>query len=95
MSITPYPTRNRQAKSTVGILNAVRYGGTGLFLVLAALSALAAIIGTVNSGGAVYSFGGFIGALIFALWAALVYAVVGWFVDTLALLVQIEQNSRP
>ena len=95
MSISPYPSRNRQARSTVGILNAVRYGGTGLFIVLAALSVLGAVIGMVQSGGAIYSFGGFIGALVFALWAALVYAVVGWFVDSLALLVQIEENTRP
>ncbi len=94
MTVTQNPARNRQAKNTVGILNTVRYVGTGLFLLMAALSALAAVIGIVQSGGAYFSFGGFLVALIFTLWAAVVYAVVGWFVDSLALLVKIEENTR-
>ena len=95
MGIPPYPTRNRQARSTIGILNAVRYGGTGLFILLAALFALMSVIGIVGSGGAIYGFSGFVAAVICALWAALVYAVVGWFVDSLALLIRIEENTRP
>lgn len=102
MSVTPNsasglpasPIRNLQAKGTVGILNTVRWIGTGVFGLLAALMLLAALFAFVTSGGPGYAFAGVVFAALLALVAALIYAVVGWFVDSLNLLVQIEKNTQ-
>ena len=102
MSVNPYavasppgrPSLNRQAKATVGILNTVRWIVTIVFGLMAALTVLGALLGLTSNGG-VYAFAGLAAAAVLALWAALIYAVVGWYVDSLNLLVQIEENTKP
>ena len=85
-----------QARTTAGILNIVRIVGTALF----ALNALGvAIYGIVEwadpntSKFAVVLIP--LGVLMWLVIAAVFYAVVGWFVDTLSLLTQIAQNTAP
>jgi hypothetical protein len=88
------PKRNLQARTTAGILNIVRIVGTALFV----LNALGVVIyGIVawadphTSKFAVVLIP--LGVLMSLVIAALFYAVVGWFVDTLSLLTQIARNS--
>ena len=83
-----------QARTTAGILNIVRIVGTVLF----ALNALGvAIYGIVEwadpntSKLAVVLIP--LGVLMWLVIAAVFYAVVGWFVDTLSLLTQIARKA--
>lgn len=86
--------KNRQARATAGILNTVRLIGTIGFVGLAVITLLGGLIGAASSeNGAVTLVFGVVGALFALLFAALFYAVVGWFVDTLSLLTQIAENT--
>lgn len=100
-AIPAVPARNRQAKGTVGILNTLRWVGTWVFIILAGLGVLTSVIGYIlvtANGAPAYAILGF------GLWAvlcvvvngvlgALFYATIGWYVDSLSMLVKIEQNT--
>lgn len=96
------PARNLQAKGTVGILNTVRWVGTTFCAAVTTLLLLANIVGIIALSGHGYLtpfsiIGFWVGNAIFVVMggvcAAFFYAVVGWYVDSLNLLVQIERNT--
>ena len=83
-----------QARTTAGILNAVRILGTAGFALLALLLVILGIVEWAdphtNGTAALLTLVGigfaFVGGALF-------YAVVGWFVDTLQLLTQIAKSA--
>lgn len=89
--------KNRQARATSTILNAVRMIGTigfvgvGAFVFLGSL--LAAASSRDETATVAFLAYGVVAASCVLLFAALFYAVVGWFVDTLSLLTQIAENT--
>jgi len=89
------PKRNLQARTTAGILNLVRIVGTALFGLNALGVAIYGIVAwadphTSKLAVVLIPLGVLMGLVI----AALFYAVVGWFVDTLNLLTQIAKNTE-
>jgi hypothetical protein len=78
----------------VAIFNTVRTLGVAIFGLLFAL----VIIGTVASAATgdspiVSVLVGFVAALVTAACGALFYAAVGWYADSLELLIQISRNT--
>ena len=89
------PKRNLQARTTASILNLVRIVGTALFGLNALGVAIYGIVAwadphTSKLAVVLIPLGVLMGLVI----AALFYAVVGWFVDTLNLLTQIAKNTE-
>ena len=86
--------KNLQARTTAGILNAVRILGTVGFGLLALLLVIVGMVewadAHTNGTAAVMTIIGVGAALVSG---ALFYAVVGWFVDTLNLLTKISKNT--
>ena len=86
--------KNLQARTTAGILNAVRVLGTVAFGLLALLLVIVGLVewadAQTNGTVAVLTILGVGAALVSG---ALFYAVVGWFVDTLSLLTQIAKSA--
>ena len=79
--------RHLQARGTVGILNTIRWVGTGAYALGALIGVLYLLI-SVNQPHTSWTslfmgVGVVLGSLIFG---ALFYAIVGWYVDTLDLL---------
>lgn len=94
MSFPTTPAPNRQAAATVGILNLVRWLSVGVFGVGAVISLLAGFIAMAQGEGALPLFGGMLIAVLCVIYGALAYAIIGWYVDSLALLKQIAENTR-
>jgi hypothetical protein len=86
---------NRQARTTVSILNTVRTIGTGFYALAAALLALGTLVAAASSDRPGLTFIiGLIWTGMTVVFGALFYAVVGWFAGTLTLLKQIAQNTN-
>ncbi len=79
--------KHLQARGTVGILNTIRWVGTGAYALVALIGLLYLLISVDQPNTSWTSLfmgvGLVFGSLIFG---ALFYAIVGWYVDTLDLL---------
>ena len=84
--------KNVQARGTVGILNIARWTGVAFFAFAALIAVGATLVGLAH-GETYTALGGLLGLVFTIIFGALFYAVIGWYVDTLALLTQIAQNT--
>ncbi len=87
-------SKNLQARTTGGILNIVRYAGTAVFGLIAAILVIAGFVEWADphtSGLTAVLI--LIGVGTTTVAALLFYAIVGWYVDSLALLTQIAGNT--
>ncbi len=79
--------KHLQVRGTVGILNTIRWVGTGAYALGALIGVLYLLISVYQTNTSWTSLfmgvGVVLGSLIFG---ALFYAIVGWYVDTLDLL---------
>lgn len=88
------PQRDRHARTTVGILSAVRTIGIVLFGIGIAIGVLGMVVGTLTADNHVQAF--FLSAastVSLTVFAALWYATFGWFVETLNMLTRIAANT--
>ena len=89
-----FPKKYLQARTTAGILNIVRIVGTALFALTALGVAVYGIVEWADPNTSKFAVVLIpLGVLMWMVIAAVFYAVVGWFVDTLSLLTQIAKNA--
>jgi len=84
--------KNLQARSTVAILNIVRYALVMIFVVSAVVAVVVTIIGVVQ-GETTTVLLGLTSVVVQVILGALAYAFIGWYVDTLDMLKQIARNT--
>ena len=84
---------NYQARTTVGILNTVRWLTVALYFIAVVIGVVGAFSGLVTGNGNVF-LQGLIITVISTMFGALSYAFIGWYVDTLNLLTQIAKNTE-
>jgi hypothetical protein len=94
LAAAPRPVRNLQARTTVGILNIVRYvtvGVFGLTTLLFTIFLLAEVAHPYTSWLSITL--GVMGAGLSLVLGAMGYAIIGWYVDSLNLLTQIANSA--
>jgi hypothetical protein len=88
----PVATKNRQARGTVAILNIARWVGVALFALLAFGLVVVTLVSAFE-GDTTRMLAGAGSLGVTVVFGALFYAIIGWYVDTLALLTQIARNT--
>ena len=92
--VAPTAPKNVLAKSTVNILNIVRWIAVGVFGLAVVVGGILGLVGLVSNEPATVLISVAI-VVPSAFLGALAFAVIGWFVDTLNLLTQIARNTHP